>query len=285
MGGGTALTNTAGPVQGMIDQLRPDFNNTSTQFQAAAFNPNNFASSISGLAESMLTRPTATATISSATAANAMQQPSPDDSQLRAVLQESVAYAASASCTFEEDTRAALQESVLGPTAPDVIGVYNDNDPEFWDETFKPRTEHERNNMSGKTPASVASSLSSHPSLSYSAKTKPGGGMADFYNRAHPAPAPAPKKRSATDRTDEFVSLVSNVAAARYEASLFDGTPGAQDTALELMDTLAGNGDNTALTMIRSKATIATPAAGEEEKAADFATKMINHRKKRQQKS
>ena len=79
------------------------------------------------------------------------------------------------------------------------------------------------------------------------------------------------------------MGLVSNVAMTRYAASIEDGTPGTQDVALELMDTLAGNGDKTALIMIRSKANMATPAAGEEEKAADLATQMINHRKKRQQ--
>ena len=57
MGGGTALANTTGHVQGMTDRLCPDSNNPSAQFQAATCNPNHFVSSISGLAESMLTHP------------------------------------------------------------------------------------------------------------------------------------------------------------------------------------------------------------------------------------
>ena len=113
MGGGTALVNAEGPLPGMKDRLCPDFNNPSTKFQAAACNPNNFASSISGVAESMLTR-----------------RPSPADPQLQAVLQESAAYAASTSSTFEDDTQAAMKQSVFGSGAPDILGVYDDNDPD-----------------------------------------------------------------------------------------------------------------------------------------------------------
>jgi len=265
MGGGTALVNAEGPLPEMKDRLRPDFNNPSTKFQAAACNPNNFASSISDLVESMLAL-----------------RPSPEDPQLQAMLQESAAYAVSTSSTFEDDTQAAMKQSVLGTGAPDILGVYDDNDPEYWEHEFRGKNTHLTSYMSikQKMPASVTSSMS----------IKPESQLVDLYGNgnissgsSHPSIAPVPKKCSSSERTDEFVGLVSNVAMTRYAASIEDGTPGTQYAALELMDTLAGNGDKTALIMIRSKANMATPAAGEEEKAADRATQMINHRKKRQQ--
>ena len=60
-------------------------------------------------------------------------------------------YAASSSSTFEDDTQAAMKQSVLGSRAPDILGVYDDNDPEYWEHEFRGG----KNSIKQKMPASV----------------------------------------------------------------------------------------------------------------------------------
>ena len=191
-----------------------------------------------------------------------------------------------------------------GPTAHDILATYYENDPDYWEHEFSLGQMVGSCKIPDKIPGkmsdkmtctsitSIASSVSNHPDLLFSARIMPNSGVVDIYRNgnissgsSHPLvpsfiPSPSPKKLGVAERQDEYVGRVSNVVSGYYMTSVVEGTPRTQDAALEHMDTLAGNEDKTVLTVICKRATLSTPADGEDDKAADLAAKVINHRRK-----